>query len=149
MHKSSWTVVAVVMSLCGCAKETSQPSPPPVLSERMGLTVGTSALAVGGDCSAFEGSTGCRGGLVCLRLLPGFPSRGVCSQRCVDLVVTPSLDGGKRDWVQTECPTVNGVKWLCVQAMSTPDGMLCVPPGASFDAGARTMIAIGVDGGAP
>ena len=113
----------------GCSQIDAREAPPrrTPLSERQGLQPAPAAkLDIGGDCSAFEGNQGCRSDL-CLRLTPGFPPRGVCSQRC-----PPGDD--------TACPLRNGARWKCVQIWPSDEGWACAPPrpdtGSSSDGGA-------------
>src|SRR4051794_19596768 len=81
------------------AHEAPRPAP---LSERQGLQPAPATrLGFAADCTQFEGNQGCASDL-CLRLLPGFPSRGVCSVKC-----RPE-DG-------TSCPVAKGERWICKQ----------------------------------
>lgn len=149
-----FVVPAVVLTFLGaCAQKTTPEKPRDVvLSERKGLRPAPDQkLPIAGDCSAFEGSTGCLSGL-CLRVAPGFPPRGVCSQRCGPIDSVPSLpDGGSTPAdarVDIDCPVVNGRKWFCLQVMPGRSGLACVPPRLTLDSGFEATAVLDA-GGAP
>lgn len=127
MHNSSWLVAALIFgAVSSSCSEDTRSVPPAVVSEQMGLSAGQGRLRLGEDCSAFEGSTGCASG-VCLRLTPGIPPHGVCSQRC-GLQYTTTLDGGLVAGRTIGCPTIDGRAWTCTQVMQGSNGFLCTPP---------------------
>lgn len=147
-----WLLVCVGLAvLSACKKdERSEQARPPALSERMGLQAAPpTRLSLGEDCSRYEGSTGCASGL-CLRMQPGFPPKGYCSQRCGPVFTPNSVDGGLEQTGDIACPTVAGEKWACHKIMPTADGFACVRPGSRRDRAPSTDADGGQsDGGAP
>jgi hypothetical protein len=153
MRTGNWgcrtLVVASLTLFSACDDRTEPPPQPAVLSERLGLRPAPSPkLPIGGDCTEYEGSTGCASE-VCLRLTPGFPPRGVCSVRCGPVEPTPSLpDGGSTpadERAPLGCPVVKGEQWVCEQVLPRRTGFLCLPPRSTL--GETTVTNANLDGG--
>ena len=122
--RTLWLAFSLAACVDGAPESSSQPSA--VLSERSGLQAAPATkLSIGGDCTNYEGNAGCQSDL-CLRYAPGFPSKGVCSQRCKPR--------------GTACPIVAGNQWECRQVWPSAEGWACAPliavpgvPGAQLD----------------
>ena len=106
-----WNVVLIIGVVVGCSTQEPEPFRQAALSERQGLRPAPRVkLSFSSDCTEYEGNTACLSDL-CLRLTPGFPPRGVCSQRCRPSDALP-------------CPT----RWECKQVWPSENGWVCAPP---------------------
>lgn len=146
----AWMMATSV--LAACSSEAKKAPPPPMLSERLGLRAPPEEkLPVGGDCTAFEGSSGCASNL-CLRLTPGFPPRGVCSMRCGAVEPTSSLNDGGLSLAEAPtpdvpCPIVEGRQWVCEQILPRRSGFVCVPPRSALGIASSEAVSALTDGG--
>lgn len=122
----------VLLTACNEPVASDVPRTQVPLSERQGLQAAPARkLDFGSDCTAFAGNEGCVSDL-CLRLNPGFPPRGVCSQKC-----SPTDD--------RSCPIRNGTRWDCKQVWPSETGWVCAPPRGA----AEFAVPQAGDGGSP
>lgn len=106
-------IMSLVVASLGCIQNAEQQPQwlSPITEQTKGLAAPIQRLGFAADCTQYEGNSGCASGL-CLRVLPGLPPKGICSQRC-----TPG----------DACPSVAGRHFECNQIWPSRDGWVCAP----------------------